>query len=88
LSTYRDYRNYFGITTVLVTNTDRRKSEDMANKEHYTTTIINGFYNQIPAFEDIFDEESFYLFIICFMILTFIVVYILSKFIKLRPVDW
>jgi len=60
----------------------------MAKKEHYTTTIINGFYNQLPAFSDVFDEESFYLFVICFVTFTLIVVYILSKFIKLQPVDW
>ncbi|XP_050524468.1 uncharacterized protein LOC126896065 [Daktulosphaira vitifoliae] len=60
----------------------------MAKKEHYTTTIINNFYNQLPAFTDVFDEESWYLFVICFVTFTLIVVYILSKFIKLQPVDW
>lgn len=60
----------------------------MAKKEHYTTTIINGFYNQLPAFTDVFDEESWYLFVICFVTFTLIVVFILSKFIKLQPVDW
>ncbi|KAL4130646.1 hypothetical protein QTP88_008062 [Uroleucon formosanum] len=44
----------------------------MAKKEHYTTTIINGFYNQLPAFSDVFDEESWYLFVICFVTFTLI----------------
>lgn len=60
----------------------------MSKKEHYTKTIINGFYNQLPAFADVFDEESWYLFVICLVTFTLIVVYILSKFIKLQPVDW
>lgn len=60
----------------------------MSKKEHYTTTIISGFYNQLPAFTDVFDEESWYLFVICFVAFTLVVVYILSKFIKLQPVDW
>lgn len=60
----------------------------MAKKVHYTTKLINNFYNSMPAFEDVFDEESWYLFVICLVIFTFIVVFILSKFIILRPVGW
>lgn len=60
----------------------------MVKKQHYTKKIINDFYHKMPYFEDVFDEESWYLFVICLVIVTFIVVYILSRFITLEPVDW
>lgn len=49
--------------------------------------IFNKVYDQLPAFVDIFDEETFYVFVIFFTIGTFLVAFILSRFITIKPVD-
>lgn len=53
----------------------------------YSMKIIDIIYNKVPAFTDIFDEETWYTFVICFVALTITVVFILSRFITLKPVD-
>lgn len=55
--------------------------------KNYHVKLINHIYNQIPAFTDIFTEESFYMFVIAFVSTTIVCVFILSKFITIRPVD-
>ena len=50
--------------------------------------LFNQMYEGLPYFTDIFDEESFYLFAICFVLFTILVVVLLSKFITLKEVDW
>lgn len=44
-------------------------------------------YGQVPAFRDIFDEETFYIFAVCFVLATCLVAFLLSRFITLRPVE-
>lgn len=44
-------------------------------------------YGQVPAFRDIFDEETFYLFAAFFVLATCFVAFLLSRFIVLRPVE-
>lgn len=50
--------------------------------------VIEKIYNDIPAFSDIFTEESFYMFAACFTLVTILVVFILSRFITIKPVEW
>ncbi|KAF6214002.1 hypothetical protein GE061_011731 [Apolygus lucorum] len=57
-------------------------------KEGYSVKLIDTFYHQIPAFTDVFDEETFYVFVVCFVLSTFLLVFIVSRFITLRPIDW
>lgn len=49
--------------------------------------VVEELYNQIPAFTDVFSEDSFYTFVICFVISTIMVVFILSRFITIKPVE-
>lgn len=56
------------------------------NKD-YQLRLIHHLYNKIPAFTDIFTEETFYMFFVSFVLCTVIVVFILSRFITLKPVD-
>ncbi|XP_048489342.1 uncharacterized protein LOC119692392 [Plutella xylostella] len=49
--------------------------------------VVEEIYNQIPAFTDVFSEDSFYTFVICFVISTIMVVFILSRFITIKPVE-
>jgi hypothetical protein len=49
--------------------------------------IIENMYHQIPAFTDIFTEETFYMFVVCFVLSTFLIAFILSRFITIKPVE-
>lgn len=49
--------------------------------------VIERLYNEIPAFTDVFTEESFYGFVVCFTLVTILVAFILSRFITLKPME-
>lgn len=49
--------------------------------------IFNKVYEQLPAFVDVFDEETFYVFVIFFVLSTVLVAFILSRFITIKEVD-
>ncbi|XP_037914686.1 uncharacterized protein LOC119653767 [Hermetia illucens] len=59
----------------------------MPKKNRGHLEIIERFYYDIPAFTDIFTEESFYAFAFCFVCGTIIVAFILSRFITIKPLD-
>nr|ADV40377.1 putative mitochondrial 50S ribosomal protein L53 [Latrodectus hesperus] len=58
-------------------------------KDSYKTNIniFNKVYDQLPAFVDVFDEETFYVFVIFFTLGTILVAFILSRFITIKAVD-
>lgn len=58
-----------------------------SNSKNYNMKLIDTLYNQVPAFTDIFDEETWYIFVACFVAGTFLVAFILSRFITLKPVE-
>lgn len=49
--------------------------------------IIERIYNDIPAFTDVFTEESFYVFAVGFTLITIIGAFVLSRFITIKPVE-
>lgn len=49
--------------------------------------IIERIYNDIPAFTDVFTEESFYVFVVGFTLVTILVAFVLSRFITIKPVE-
>lgn len=49
--------------------------------------VIERIYNDIPAFTDVFTEETFYIFAICFALTTILVAFISSRFITIKPMD-
>lgn len=49
--------------------------------------VVEEIYNQIPAFTDVFSEDTFYIFVVCFVISTIMVVFLLSRFITIKPVE-
>lgn len=57
-------------------------------KDAYSLRLIEELYKYVPAFEDLFDEETWYMFVICFVASTIVLVTIISRFITLKPVDW
>ncbi|XP_044003864.1 uncharacterized protein LOC122849257 [Aphidius gifuensis] len=56
------------------------------NKD-YNIQLIDTLYNQVPAFTEIFDEETWYIFVTCFVAGTFLIVFTLSRFITIKPVN-
>jgi hypothetical protein len=49
--------------------------------------MIENLYSQVPAFNDLFDEESFYMFVVIFVAGTILVAYIGSRYITIKPVE-
>ena len=56
-------------------------------KYEATLNIVNKIYDNFPAFTDIFDEESFYIFAGVFTLCTIMGAIIASRFITLKPAD-
>lgn len=49
--------------------------------------VIERIYNDLPAFTDVFTEETFYIFAACFAMTTILVAFILSRFVTIKPID-
>ena len=49
--------------------------------------FIEKVYNELPSFSDVFNEETFYVFVVCFVLATFLIAFILSRFVTIKPVD-
>lgn len=50
--------------------------------------VIETIYREIPAFTDIFTEETFYIFAFWFTIGTILIAFILSRYITIKPVEY
>lgn len=57
------------------------------NSKNYQLRLIENIYNQIPAFTDVFTEDTFYMFAMCFVLCTILLAFILSRFITIKAVD-
>lgn len=60
----------------------------MKKKNDFHAKLVEHIYDNIPAFTDIFTEETFYIFVGTFVISTIVVVFIVSRFVTIKPVDW
>ena len=45
--------------------------------------IINHFARLLPSFNDLFDEQSWYIFFACLTVCSFLIAFILSRYVKL-----
>jgi len=54
---------------------------------HKAMKAVDKLYNEFPGFTDIFDEETFYQFAFVFTACTFVCVFILSRYVKIRSQD-
>ncbi|UJR08316.1 hypothetical protein I4U23_012587 [Adineta vaga] len=50
--------------------------------------IIKHFSQLLPSFNDLFDECSWYMFFTCLVLFSFLVAFILSRFITIVDVDY
>lgn len=55
--------------------------------DHFSTKLIHSVYDEIPAFTDVFDEDTFYMFVVFFVAITIVVVCVLSRFVTIKAVD-
>lgn len=51
------------------------------------STLLSGYYSDLPAFTDVFDEEGFYLAFIGMTLVTILAAFIASRFITLKEAD-
>ncbi|XP_044748879.1 uncharacterized protein LOC123309717 [Coccinella septempunctata] len=58
-----------------------------SNKGDYVIKVIEHIYEQFPSFTDVFTEETFYVTVVAVVISTFVVVFILSRYITLKEVE-
>ena len=49
--------------------------------------MIENIYSQAPSFTDIFDEDTFYIFVTFFVAGVIVLTFIASRFITIKPVD-
>ncbi|XP_029171103.1 uncharacterized protein LOC114940542 [Nylanderia fulva] len=62
-------------------------ASETGNNKDYNLKLIDELYSKVPAFTDIFDEETWYVFVLCFVAGTFLVAFILSRFITIKAVE-
>jgi hypothetical protein len=55
-----------------------------SKKGSATLEAISNIYNTVPSFTDVFDEESFYVFAVCFTLITIVVAIVASRFITIK----
>jgi len=53
----------------------------------YSMKLIDTLYSHIPAFTDIFDEETWYIFVTFFVIVTITIVICVSRIVTIKPVE-
>ena len=49
--------------------------------------MVENLYSHVPAFVDIFDEATFYTFVVFFVAGTILLAFIASRFITIKPVE-
>jgi hypothetical protein len=59
----------------------------MAKKSTGHLDFIEHVYRNMPAFTDVFTEETFYIFVGCFVLTTVVTAFILSRYITIKPYD-
>lgn len=49
--------------------------------------FIDQIYSTMPSFTDVFTEETFYIFVIGFVLSTVLFAFVISRFVTLKPVE-
>jgi hypothetical protein len=58
-----------------------------SNKHRVSFDVAQSIYEQIPAFTDVFDEETFYLFVFGLTVAACIAAFVASRFVTLKPIE-
>lgn len=62
-------------------------STQAERKYEATLSLVNKVYDFVPAFTDVFDEDTWYIFAGCFTAATLILTIVASRYISLKPVE-
>lgn len=50
--------------------------------------LFSRMYGNVPYFTDIFDEETFYIFALLVVVASFLIAFLLSRFVHIKETDW
>ena len=56
-------------------------------KQDAAKNFVQHMSSYLPKFTDIFDEETFYIFVFCLVCITILAAFIASRFITLKDAD-
>ena len=60
------------------------QSQPKGHASHVVMEIIDKYYEQAPGFQDVFDEETFYIFATVFTLATCLAAFVASRYITLK----
>jgi large subunit ribosomal protein L53 len=58
------------------------------SKFQHSVQLFSKLYGNVPAFVDVFDEESFYIFSAAILVVSIIVAIVLSRYVTIKETDW
>ena len=64
------------------------QSQPKGHASHVVMEIIDKYYEQAPGFQDVFDEETFYIFATVFTLASCLAAFVASRYITLKCKDW
>ena len=64
------------------------QSQPKGHASHVVMEIIDKYYEQAPGFQDVFDEETFYIFAAVFTLATCLAAFVASRYITIKCRDW
>ena len=50
--------------------------------------LFTRMYANVPYFSEIFDEDTFYIFAFAFILGSFFLAFVLSRFVRVKECDW
>ena len=61
--------------------------QSQQRKYEATLKLVNKVYDQVPAFTDVFDEETWYIFAFVFTAASILAAFVASRYITLKSCD-
>jgi len=63
------------------------QSQPKGHASHVVMEIIDKYYEHAPGFQDVFDEETFYIFATVFTLATCLAAFVASRYITIKCKD-
>ena len=63
------------------------QSQPKGHASRVVMEVIDKYYEQTPGFQDIFDEETFYVFAAVFTLATCLAAFVASRYVKIKCRD-
>jgi len=59
-----------------------------SNKFQSSVQLFSRLYDTVPNFEDVFDEETWYIFVAILVVSSLVVAFFLSRFFPVKESEW